>query len=70
MVWIVYLVQWLISKPAFDKFLLEACPAELQQMHTAMMVTEIWVFVAFFCACMDSRNSSGATAEESHPLNI
>jgi hypothetical protein len=70
MVWIVCLVQWLISKPAFDELLSEACPAELQQIHTAMMVTEIWAFLALGCAWMDSRNSSGAAAEEPRPLNV
>ena len=70
MVWIVYLVQWLVYKPAITDFLEDACPEDLQQMNTAMMVTEIWMFLALVCSILDSWSGNlGETADESRPLN-
>lgn len=73
LVWIIYLAQWLIYKPAIEEFLSEYCPANLQQLDIAMWVTEIWIFLALMCAAIEASWSPGAgggtaEAEETRPL--
>ena len=71
----VYLLQWLVYKPAIEDFLAEACPDDLQDLEVAMRATEIWIFAALACAAMDavvtirSTRSNDAAAEEAAPLN-
>jgi hypothetical protein len=71
---ILYLVQWLVHKPAIQDFLAQACPDDLHDLHVAMTATEIWIFAALFCAAMEAasiRNSTTSsidTAVEDAPL--
>mmetsp|Transcript_36041 Transcript_36041/g.55367 ORF Transcript_36041/g.55367 Transcript_36041/m.55367 type:complete len:181 (+) Transcript_36041:148-690(+) len=55
MVWIHYLLQWLVYKPAIEDFLAEACPQELEQLESAMVVSEIWVTAILICSILNNK---------------
>ena len=54
LVWIIYLVQWRVYRPAVQAFLEEQCPDELSQLQTAMIVTIVWISLALLCALLNA----------------